>query len=318
MNEILPLLIGGLVLFLYSIKQLSDVMGEIFSERAKGIIQRYTRNVFMSIIVGTILTILLDSSSAVIILTIVFINAGTLSFRQAMGIIMGANIGTTFSSQIIAMDVGKYAIIPLFIGLVIHTFVKRENVKKYGGVLLYFGMLFFGLYIMEESVHPLRDSELFKEWITKVETNHFQGTLIGGLITLIIQSSSATVGIAIVLGKQQMLSLAGGMAIMLGAELGTCSDTLLATISGNRQALKAGLFHLIFNLISIAIGLLLFHPFLDFIQYISLRPDIDHQIANAHVIFNISGVLLFLPFVKLMEKMLNTLLPDKKKVEIST
>ncbi len=311
MNEILPLLIGGLVLFLYAISQLSEVMKEISSDRAKNTIQKYTSNIFSSLLIGTLLTILLGSSSAVIILVIVFINARTLTFKQAIGLIMGANIGTTFSSQIIALDVGKYSIIPLFIGLLFEVFVRNKKWKRYGNVLLYFGMLFFGLFIMEESVLPLRDSEVFAKWIERVEGNPLQGALIGGLITLMIQSSSGTVGMAIVLGKQQLLSAAGGIAIMLGAELGTCSDTLLATINGSRQAFKAGIFHLLFNLATIIIGLLLFQPFVGIVEKISTTEDIGNVIANAHMLFNVFGVALFLPFVHLMEKGLNKLLPDK-------
>ena len=314
MDGILPLLLGGLVLFLYAISQLSEVMKDIFSQKAQFVIQKYTSNIFSSILIGTLLTVILDSSSAVIILVIVFINAKTLTFRQAIGIIMGANIGTTFSSQIIALDVGKYSIIPLFIGLVFEVFVKNKQWKRYGNVMLYFGMLFFGLFLMEESVLPLRDSELFSTWIEKVEENYLYGALIGGLITLIIQSSSGTVGMAIVLGKQQILSVAGGIAIMLGAELGTCSDTLIATINGSRQAFKAGLFHLLFNLLTISIGLLLFTPFVQLIEQISNTDDIGNTIANAHMLFNILGVVLFLPFVSLVEKGLNLLLPDKKIV----
>jgi len=311
MNEVLPLLLGGLVLFLYAISQLSEVMKDIFSDNAKQIIEKYTSNIFSSIIIGTLLTVILDSSSAVIILVIVFINAKTLTFRQAIGLIMGANIGTTFSSQIIAMDVGKYAVIPLFLGLIFEVFVKNEKWKKYGNILLYFGMLFFGLFIMEESVLPMRDSETFSKWIARVEGNHFQGAFIGGLITTIIQSSSGTVGMAIVLGKQEILSVAGGIAIMLGAELGTCSDTLIATINGSRQALKAGLFHLFFNLITIIIGLLVFIPFVGLVERISKTEDIGNMIANAHMLFNSLGVLVFLPFVPLVEKALNKLIKDK-------
>lgn len=310
-TEILPLLIGGLVLFLYAISKLSEVMKAIFSDKAKGVIKKYTSNILMALLIGTVLTILLDSSSAVIILVIVFINAKTLTFRQAIGLIMGANIGTTFSSQIIAMDVGKYSIIPLIIGLGFEVFTKKDRLKRFGNVLLYFGMLFFGLYIMEESVLPLINSDVFTNWIAKVEDNYMHGALIGGFVTLIIQSSSGTVGMAIVLGKQGLLSAAGGIAIMLGAELGTCSDTLIATINGSRQSLKAGLFHLLFNFLTIAIGLLIFIPFVQFVDWISVSKDIGNVIANAHMLFNILGVIVFLPFVGLMEKGLNKLLPDK-------
>ena len=314
MSDILPLLIGGLVLFLYAISQLSEVMSGIFTEKAKALINKYTSKLLYSILIGTGLTIILDSSSAVIILTIVFINARSLSFRQAMGIIMGANIGTTFSSQIIALDVGRYSVVPLFIGLIFEVFVRNPQARNYGKIFLYFGMLFFGLYIMEESVLPLQDSVLFERWIARIEGNYVEGTLIGGLITLLIQSSSATVGMAIVLGKQELINVAGGIAIMLGAELGTCSDTLIATVKGSRQAIKAGLFHLLFNFITILIGLLIFHSFVAFVEQISQNQGIDNQIANAHMLFNIGGVLVFLPFVGLAERALNWMLPDREMV----
>ena len=310
--KILPLLLGGLLLFIYAISRLSKTMQDISTERAKRVIAKYTRNLVLSIIVGALLTVLLGSSSAVIILAIVFINAGTLRFKQAIGIIMGANIGTTFSSQLIAMDIGRYAIIPLVIGLAIDFFAKSDNVKKYGNALFYFGMLFFGLFLMEQSVLPLRDSPLFEDWITHINENLLKGTLVGGLITLIVQSSSATVGMAIVLGKQNLISLSGGLAIMLGSELGTCSDTLIATIKGSRQAIKAGLFHLLFNFITIVGGLLVFDFFLEFVLKVSQNKDLENQIANAHMIFNIAGVIFFLPFVGWMEKLLDYWLPDKK------
>jgi len=312
MGEILPLLFGGLLLFIYAISRLSRTMQDISTDKAKQIIAKYTGNLILSIVVGMILTILLGSSSAVIILAIVFINASTLRFKQAIGIIMGANIGTTFSSQLIALDIGKYAVVPLIVGLIIEFFAKAESTKKYGSALFYFGMMFFGLFIMERSVVPFRDSTFFEEWITRIDKNLIQGTLIGGLITLIVQSSSATVGMAIVLGKQNLISLAGGLAIMLGSELGTCSDTLIATIKGNRQALKAGLFHLLFNFMTIIAGLLVFDYFLNFVLMVSQSQTLDNQIANAHMIFNIAGVIVFLPFVGSMENLLEYWLPEKE------
>jgi len=313
MTEILPFLIGGLVLFVYAISQLSLVMENAFSDKAKQTIEKYTKNIFSAILIGTITTVLLGSSSAVVILTIVFINAKTLNFKQAIGIIMGANIGTTFSSQIIALDIGQYAVIPLFIGVVFEIFSKNERYKKWGKISLYLGMLFFGLYLIQESVHPLKESTVFESWITQISDNPIQGALSGGLITLIIQSSSATVGLAIVLGKQQLITIPAGIAVMLGAELGTCSDTLLATVNGSRQALKAGLFHFIFNLSTIIIGLILFYPFVQFVELISSNQGIDNYIANAHMLFNIIGVLAFIPFISFFEHLLNYLLPDKEE-----
>lgn len=312
MGQIIPLLAGGLALFLYAISQLSRTLRNIFSEKAKEWINKSTKNLYLGILTGTLTTALLDSSSAVIIIAIVLINAGTLNFRQTIGIVMGANIGTTFSSQLIALDIAQFSFILLVIGMLTNFLAKNKKWRTIGRVTWYFGMLFFGLYVMETSVEPLKDSESFEEWIMHLE-NPWKGTLLGGLITLIIQSSSATVGLAITLGKQGLISVKGGLALMMGAELGTCSDTLLATIGGKRQALKTGIFHLIFNLISILIGLLLFEHFYRVVEWVSGSQGIDNHIANGHMIFNIVGVLLFLPLVRPAEKLLNRLLPDKPR-----
>ncbi len=309
--SIMPLLIGGLSLFLYAITQLSSVMEKSFGESAKQTIAKYVSNLFTAIAIGAVFTILLGSSSAVIILVIVFINAGSITFRQAIGLIMGANIGTTFSSQLIALHVAEYAAVPLFIGLIIKIFSKNEKLKRGGAIAFYLGMLFFGLYVMEESVLPLRDSDVFLDWMASIDQRPVWGALIGGLVTLVIQSSSGTVGIAIVLGKQNIITAAAGISVMLGAELGTCSDTLLATINGKRQALKAGLFHLFFNLATITLGLIFFQSFVDLIIGLSPTTEIGGLIANAHMAFNILGVILFLPFVNITEKLLNRLLPEK-------
>jgi phosphate:Na+ symporter len=171
-------------------------------------------------------------------------------------------------------------------------------------------MLFFGLFVMEYSMEPLTNSHVFEEWIASLE-NPVQGALIGGLVTLIIQSSSATVGIAITLGKQNLIGISGGIAVMLGAELGTCSDTLIATIKGSRQALKTGLFHLFYSLVTIIIGLIAFTPFVEFIKLISAGQGIDNHIANAHLVFNLFGVAIFLPFLPLIERIMNWMIPEK-------
>lgn len=310
MKEIILLIIGGLVLFLFAVNSLSTTIKTVVGDSANKWIVKFTRNTLSSIIVGTVVTTLLDSSSAVIIITIVFVNSKILTFKQAMGIVLGANIGTTISSQIIAMDIGKYSPVLLIIGFVLLLISKSEKVNNTGKIILYFGILFFGLYTMENAVEPLKDETFFLEWLKKTE-HPISGALIGAVITLIIQSSSATVGMAIILSKKGLLSLAGGIAVMLGAELGTCSDTLLATIKGSKAAVKTGLFHLLFNLLSIIIGLLLFYPFLDLVKWISQNAPIERAVANAHMIFNISGVLIFAWTIPLFEKGLNKLMPEQ-------
>jgi phosphate:Na+ symporter len=306
-----------LVLFLYAVNSLSNTIQTAVGDKAKKWLLRFTGNLFSGILTGTLVTAVLDSSSAVIIITIILINAGLLSFRQAMGVVLGANIGTTLSSQIIALNVGKYSPVLLLIGFVLLMVAKSDKVSNTGKIILYFGVLFFGLYTMENAVEPLKEEPAFVEWLKKTE-RPLTGAAIGGLITLIIQSSSATVGMAIILSKKGLLSLAGGVAVMLGAELGTCSDTLLATIKGSRQAVKTGLFQLVFNPITIVLGLVFFQPLLKLVQYVSSQAPIERAIANAHMIFNITGVLLLVWTIPLFEKGLNKLLPDKAEEKPAT
>ncbi len=307
---VLPLLMGGLGLFLYAIQQLSEVFARSFSSKIQTLLEKGTQTLVGSVLIGTVSTVIMDSSSAVIILTIILINARKLLFKQAVGIVLGANIGTTFSSQLIAMDISKYAYIPLFIGLILLFFANRERWKTRGQMIFYFGMLFFGLYVMEEATLPLRSDDVIRSWLFSLE-NPWKGAALGGLITLIIQSSSATVGLTITLAKQQLITSIGGMAVMLGSELGTCSDTLLATLKGSRQALKTGLFHLFFNFTTILLALFFFPEFVTLANLISSSASIDHQIANAHVLFNVVGVIIFLPLVGIVVRLFDRLLPDK-------
>lgn len=309
MTEILLSIIAGLVLFLFAVTSLSSTLQSVVGERAHDWLKKYTSNTFSSLLVGIIITTILDSSSAVIIITIILVNSKMLTFRQAMGIVLGANIGTTVSSQIIAMDIGKYSPILLLIGFVLLAMAKSTKMSNTGKVILYFGVLFFGLFTMENAVEPLKEKAFFSEWMKKTE-NPLVGAMIGALVTLIIQSSSATVGMAIILTKKGFLSLMGGIAIMFGAELGTCSDTLLATIKGSRQAIKTGLFHLIFNLLSVIIGLIFFYPFVELVKTISEGAPIERALANAHVLFNVLGVAIFVWTIPIFEKVLNKLLPD--------
>lgn len=311
MSEIVLSILAGLILFLYAVNRLSDTIQAAVGDNAKQWILKFTSTTLSSIVVGVVVTTILDSSSAVIIITIVFVNSRILTFRQAMGIVLGANIGTTISSQIIAMDIGKYSPLLLLVGFVLLLVSKSERLSNTGRIILYFGVLFFGLFTMENAVEPLKNEAFFIAWLAKTN-DPLTGALVGALVTLIIQSSSATVGMAIILSKKGLLSLAGGVAVMLGAELGTCSDTLLATIRGNRSAIKTGLFHFLFNLLSIIIGLVLFTPFLHVVEYVSFGAPIERAVANAHMLFNIAGVLLFVWTIPLFERTLNKYLPDSE------
>lgn len=310
-ESIILSLIGGLTLFLYALNYLSDSLKSVAGGNLQFYLNKFTGNLFSGIASGTIITILLDSSSAVIIMTIVLVKSRALTFRQAIGIVMGANIGTTISSQIIALDVGKYSSVLMAIGFLLLMLAKKRLAKNIGRVLLGFGLIFFGLYIIEESVAPLRQNPRFADWMLALE-NPLKGVGIGALVTLIIQSSSATVGMIIALGAKKLISITAAIAVMLGAELGTCSDTLLASIGRSRQAVKTGIFHLFFNVITIISALIFFSPFGQLVSYISGGAPLERQIANAHVLFNCLGVLLFIPFVPLAERLINHVIKEDK------
>lgn len=311
--EIVLGLLGGIVLFLYAISKLSEHIREWADDKMKDFIAKFTRNVFTAILTGIVATVLLKSSSAAIIITIILVGAGVVTFRQSLGIVMGANIGTTISSQIMALDVAEYAAIALAVGFILFLITDQKYIFRLGKVVFYLGMIFFGLLTMENAVEPLKTSQYFKDVIASFE-NPIQGALAGAGIAAVIQSSSATVALAITLAKQSLITLPAAVAVMLGAELGTCADTLLATLRSNRQALKTGLFHFSFNLVTIIIGLILFVPFVALIEYVSNGAAIKTQIANAHLIFNVLGVIGFIAFIPLIEKTLNYFLPDDEEI----
>ena len=312
MLEIILSLIGGLGLFLYAVLNLSETIREWAGSWSSDYIARFTKNVFTAIIVGIIVTTVLDSSSAVIILTVVLVNAGVLTFRQSMGIVMGANIGTTISSQIIALNVSHFSPVILIAGLILTFAGTNPKVNRAGRILFFFGMLFFGLFTMERAVEPLRESRQIMDWMDHLE-NPIYGAALGAFVTIVVQSSSATVAMVITLAKESLITLPAGIAVMLGSEVGTCADTLLATARSTRKALKTGLFHLIFNLVTVILGLTFFGFFVGLVISVSGEAEIKNQIASAHLLFNVLGVLLFVGFVPLFEKLLNKLLPEKEK-----
>jgi len=227
-------------------------------------------------------------------------------------VVMGANIGTTMSSQIFALNVAEYAALPIAAGFLLMVIGKSKARKEIGTVLFSFGLIFFGLFTMEEAVAPLRKSEYFVNWMHSLDTT-WKGVATGAFVTLVIQSSSATVGMVIGLASKSLISLTGGIAVMLGAELGTCSDTLLATIGRSRQAIRTGLFHLFFNVITILLGVIFLGVFTKLVLAVSGNADIPRKIANAHMLFNTMGVILLAPFTGIMEKIMIKLVPSKRE-----
>lgn len=308
MTAIVLQVIAGLALFLFALTGLSSNLESLAGEKMKAWLDRFTNNVFKGIISGLLITAALQSSSAVVIMTIALVSSSAMTFKQAMGVVMGANIGTTISSQIIAFDVGEWSAIPMILALPFLLFSKSDKVHKSAMVAFSTGLLFFALFTMENAVEPLKEYQGFIEWMKKLESP-VQGALTGGFVTLVIQSSSATVAMAIKLCGQGLMELPAGIAVMLGAELGTCSDTLVATIGRTRPAVRTGFFHLTFSLITIILGLIFIEPFTDLVLLISDGYPIQRQVANAHILFNCLGVLICLPFIPFFEKLMYRIVP---------
>jgi len=301
------LIVAGLVLFLFALNALSDSLKQVTGDKLKKVLDRFTKNLFTGIISGAVVTIFLDSSSAVIIMTIALVNAGAMTFRQAMGVVMGANIGTTVSSQIFALDIGEYAAFPIAAGFLLMVTSKNRIYKEVGKIFFSFGLIFFGLFTMEEAVAPLKDSAYFVSWLQSLESP-WKGMFAGSYVTLVIQSSSATVGMVIGLASKGLMTLAAGIAVMLGAELGTCADTLIASVGRSRQAIKTGVFHLLFNVCTIIVGMILLGWFTQLVLWISGEVSVARKIANAHMLFNILGVFMVIPFLPLLERFLNRIM----------
>lgn len=304
--------IVGLVLFLYGVSNMSDGLKAMASDKMKQILGKSSDNIFMGVLTGTIATAVLDSSSAVIIMIIAMVNAGVMTSKQSYGIIIGSNIGTTISSQLIAFDIGEFAAVPLVIGLIFIMAGKNQKYRDIGKSILGFGLIFFGLYYIGHSVEPLKKLAAFEALMSKIE-NPFKGASVGAIATVIIQSSSATIGIVISFANQGLITLAAAIGVMLGAEIGTCTDTLFATIGRSRAALRAGVFHLFFSIVSAVIALILIQPFIALVNLVSGDSSLARHIANAHVVFNILAAALFIGFVPLIARVLIKLIPNKGK-----
>ncbi|MCW7539943.1 Na/Pi symporter [Aquabacterium sp. A7-Y] len=300
--------VAGLVLFLWGVRALSQRLREVGSERLREILRRSSDNRLRGLLCGTGVTLVLDSSSATIVLLIALVDAGLLGFAASLPIILGSNIGTTFSSQLFALN--AEALPPLLMagGLGGVLLGRSVNGRRWGEVVFGVGMVLFALHVIGLAMEPLGDHAGVKDWLRNFE-QPLLGLAAGAAATVAIQSSSAMMGIVIVMASQQLISLETGLALMLGAEIGTCADTLVASLGRSAAALRAGLFHLGFNIASALLGLMLIGPMAWFAQ--ASAGTVAQQIANAHVAFNVIGALLFFGFTGLIARWLQRLLPDR-------
>ncbi len=304
-------LLGGLALFLYGMQMMSSGLESVAGNKMKQILEKLTANRFLGVLVGAVITAVIQSSSATTVMVVGFVNSGMMTLRQAVWIIMGANIGTTITGQLIALDVGVVAPLIAFFGVVMIVFLKNEKLHHIGNILAGLGVLFIGMDMMSSAMKPLADSESFVNLLTKFE-NPLLGILAGLIFTAIIQSSSASVGILQALAGSGIIGLHSAAFVLFGQNIGTCVTALLASIGTNRNAKRTTVIHISFNVIGTVIftTLCLATPLISFVE--NLTPDyVPAQIANMHTLFNVVTTMLLLPFGNLLAKFTEKVLKDK-------
>lgn len=308
-------LLGGLALFLYGMTMMSNGLELVAGNKMKTILEKLTTNRFLGVIVGALITAVIQSSSATTVMTVGFVNAGLMKLKNAVWIIMGANIGTTITGQLIVIDISAIAPLIAFLGVALIAFFKNKKLDMIGTIVAGLGILFMGMEMMSGAMMPLRDS---KEFVNIVSTfqNPLIGIVVGAVFTAIIQSSSASVGILIALAKSGVISLSSAIYVLFGQNIGTCITAVLASIGTSRNAKRTMIIHLSFNVIGtiIFVTLSLLLPFADFITLLTPN-NVPAQIANVHTIFNIGTTLILLPFGSYLVKLSYKLLPKKDEDE---
>lgn len=307
------MLLGGVGLFLYGMTMMSAGLKNACGENLRIILEYATKNKLVSVVVGVAITMLIQSSSATDVMVIGFVNSGLMSLSQAIGVIMGANIGTTITAQITAFNLSTYAPLILFVGAIMYLFVKKNLIKHIGSVIMGFGMLFQGISFMKSSIAPLAETEAFVSFISTL-SNPFFTVVFGILFTACLQSSSSSTVIFQAFAVEGILSYETTVYLVIGAAIGSVTPNLLASLTANRNGKRCALLNLVFNLFRAAILMVLINIFPQILEAIkSLSPDnIGRQIANTHTIFAVAAVLIMLPFTQTIVRISEKLLPIRQ------
>ena len=305
-------LLGGLALFLYGMHMMSDGLEVAAGDKMQAILEKLTSNRFIAILVGAGITAAIQSSSATTVMVVGFVNSGLMKLEKAVWVIMGANIGTTITGQLIALDISAIAPVIAIIGVIFATFFNNERTQSIGMVIGGLGILFIGMGMMSDSMSPLRESEAFVSIMTNF-SNPVLGILAGAVFTAIIQSSSASIGILQALAASGVIPLQSAVYVLFGQNIGTCITSLIASLGANRNAKRATLVHLLFNVIGtvIFVSVCMIIPFTDFIASITPSNPMA-QLANIHTIFNVTTTLLLIPFGAKLAEITYVLLPLKE------
>lgn len=318
-------LLGGLAVFIYGMNLMSEGLQKAAGERMKKILGILTKNPVMGVLAGAFVTAVLQSSSATTVMVIGFVSAGLMTLPQAISVILGANIGTTMTAQLIAFKIDDLVWPIVFVGFVIYFFSKKETVKNIGQTIFAFGLLFVGIITMGDVMKPLASSPIFINMIEKVSDIPVLGVVVGTLMTLVVQSSSATIAVLQNFAMQpgadgvsSVIGLAGAIPILLGDNIGTTITALIASVGQSTNAKRTAVAHSVFNITGSIIFLCILPVFTGFIQWISPKGDeiavISRQIANAHTAFNVANTLIWLPLIWLMVKIVKAIVPGKERL----
>lgn len=319
-------LVGGLAIFIYGMNMMSECLQKAAGEKMKKILALLTKNPILGVLAGALTTAVLQSSSATTVMMIGFVSAGLMSLPQAISIILGANIGTTMTAQIIAFKISDYIYLFIFVGFLISFISKKEKVKNIGQTIFAFGLLFLGIETMGDVMKPLASSAFFVNMIGKVSHIPILGVCVGAMMTLVVQSSSATIAVLQNFASQagpdgvtSIIGLAGAIPILLGDNIGTTITAVLASIGQPKDARRTAFAHCVFNISGAILFLFLVKPYAALIQFISPKGNeidvISRQIANAHTGFNLVMTLIWIPLIPLMVKIVMKLVPDGKGKE---
>jgi phosphate:Na+ symporter len=312
---------GGLALFLTGMRQMTDALKAVAGSRMRNLLAQLTANRFTAAFAGATVTAVIQSSSVTTVMVVGFISAGLMTMSQSIGVIIGANVGTTVTAQIIAFQVYKYGLAMIAVGFLMHVVFQRENVRQWGLVLMGLGLIFFGMELMSLATEPLRTWQPFIDWMQQM--NHpLWGVLLGLVFTALVQSSSATTGVVIVLASQGLVTLESGIALILGANMGTCVTAMLSSLGRPREAVQAAVAHLVFNTLGVLLWLFFIPQLADLVRTISpsqenlagtlqLAADTPRQIANAHTLFNVGNALLFIWFTGPMARLVDRIVPKR-------
>jgi phosphate:Na+ symporter len=317
-------LFGGLALFLFGMDQMAEGLKAATGEGLKTLLAKLTKNRFMGAISGAFVTAVLNSSSVTTVLVVGFITAGIMSLSQSISIIMGANIGSTFTAQIVAFNVTQYALLMVAIGFAMLFTGKQDKVRHYGSMVMGLGLVFFGMGVMSEAMTPLRTYDPFLELMVKMESP-LLGILVGAVFTGLVQSSAATTGLAIVMASEGLMSLPAGIALAFGANIGTCVTAVLAAIGKPTEAKRAAAAHILFNIFGVIIWIAFIPELAEFVARISpahpeltgtsrSAAEVPRQIANAHTVFNVANTFLFIGFTGSFAQLVKKLVPEKEEI----